>query len=986
MLVSYVRIASCVLLSLAVFFVFPLSLAVAAEAFVSPTGSAQGDGTMTRPWSLFETLKNPPTAIRPGDTVYLLPGTYVAPDRGYFFSRLAGEANSYITVRPHNGGRATIVGGIQVERGWVMFRDIEITNTDTRRRSSQTGSFPTDVSTVHGFNVYAPNVKIVNNIVHDNASGLSAWIRAPDTELSGNIVYYNGWQASDRGHGHGIYAQNDTGSKRIVDNIIFSQFARGLQFYGSESAALRNLYLTGNILFSNGALSTSGGDRNVLIGGGRVAESPVVNNNYTYSDPTGISGDVNIGYWPFGVGCSNLQLNNNYFVSGGRGLILHECAISSMTGNTVVAETMGFDPSQYPNNTYISPTTVPRGVKAFVRRNQHESGRANIVIYNWDRSPVVEVDVSNVGLTVGDQYELRNVQDYFGDRITGVYSGRPIAISMTGRTVAKPVGWAAPASTFPGFGVFVLRRVGQGVIPTDTQPPDVTLLSPNNGSIIEGTVQLTAAATDNIKVLGVSFQVDGRQIGNEDVSAPYTAMLDTSTLVAGNHRVVATARDAAGNQGASQPATVTVNTTSDSPSDPSNSGGAGLPPGDTHSILTEAEAGRRANSLVAHDPNALGGRYVYAPSSNTGMVEFRVRVPSDGGYALWIRTLMPDAARDSLRVTVDGVPAAALPGSDTWSPQWGWIRLKGDSVPRTLNLKAGLRIIVFSFPEGGVKLDAFLLTTDIGFVPDNGQATPLPEEDPNSAVQTPTNSDLPPVRSAGSPSAELGSDTTQVKLRLNTDEPAICRYSRSPGIPYSSATSMFSQTGTTTHETLITGLEAGNIYAYYSKCADLAGNSNVDDYLIRFSIAHRAISTAAPPVLVYVEAESGSRRSMVILATQAAFGGRYVYAREDRVGSVAYRVRVPTAGTYAVWGRVFSPDQSRDSLAISVNGGPTVEYDTAQSSWTNTWRWSRALTSVTLSEGYNEITFFAREPNTLLDGFILVNDGGFIPTDSSVRD
>src|SRR6185437_1239306 len=42
----------------------------------------------------------------------------------------------------------------------------------------------------------------------------------------------------------------------------------------------------------------------------------------------------------------------------------------------------------------------------------------------------------------------------------GVYSGNPVAISMTGLTKATPIGFAAPAHTAPGLGLFVLLPVG----------------------------------------------------------------------------------------------------------------------------------------------------------------------------------------------------------------------------------------------------------------------------------------------------------------------------------------------------------------------------------------------------------------------------------------------------------------------------------------------------------------------------------------------
>src|SRR6185437_9694008 len=45
---------------------------------------------------------------------------------------------------------------------------------------------------------------------------------------------------------------------------------------------------------------------------------------------------------------------------------------------------------------------APAGVWTFVRANQYEAGRANIVIYNWDLNPSVSVDLSDSGIKIGD--------------------------------------------------------------------------------------------------------------------------------------------------------------------------------------------------------------------------------------------------------------------------------------------------------------------------------------------------------------------------------------------------------------------------------------------------------------------------------------------------------------------------------------------------------------------------------------------------------
>lgn len=94
----------------------------------------------------------------------------------------------------------------------------------------------------------------------------------------------------------------------------------------------------------------------------------------------------------------------------------------------------------------------------------------------------------------------------------------------------------------------------------------------------------------------------------------------------------------------------------------------------------------------------------------------------------------------------------------------------------------------------------------------------------------------PPVRSNGSPSGILSSGTTSTTLSLTTNENAVCKYSTTAGVAYSSMRNTFSTTGTTSHSTTITGLSDGNTYTYHVRCIDSLSNANTDDHSITFSI------------------------------------------------------------------------------------------------------------------------------------------------------
>jgi hypothetical protein len=536
-----------VVLALLVVFALP-ALASATDFYVSPAGNPSGDGSIGNPWDL-QTALNQPSAVQPGDTVWLRAGTYV----GTFTSNLTGTSAFPIKVRQYPGERATLdlyatttlavamdtsttsctlAAGIfvagttiridseqinlwvrtgsntyTVTRGWngtpisshsagapvvtnttgltihgayTWFMDFELMSSSGQRTNPNPNSIPPDTLGL-GIDVYGPGTKVINMIIHDTAQGIGFWQQATNAEVYGNLIYYNGWDAPDRGHGHGIYVQNQIPSvKDIADNILLDGFAVGIHAY-TEGGYLDNIKLQGNTLFNNGALSLiTGFTDNILVGGiNRPANNPTWISNYTYT-PFLAGGNNNLGYM---AGCTNAGVTGNYFAAADA-LTIFNCTGLSMTGNTFYGSISGFTDSEYPNNTYYS--TRPTGVQVFLRPNTYEAGRANVTIYNWDLLSTVRVDLSGI-LYLGSTYEIRNAQDFFAaPALSGIYDGNPvITIPMTGLTIAIPVGWTAPPPTGPEFNAFMLITTTLGpynfydVPPSSPYYPFVYLIAKN---------------------------------------------------------------------------------------------------------------------------------------------------------------------------------------------------------------------------------------------------------------------------------------------------------------------------------------------------------------------------------------------------------------------------------------------------------------------------------------------------------------------------
>ncbi len=97
-------------------------------------------------------------------------------------------------------------------------------------------------------------------------------------------------------------------------------------------------------------------------------------------------------------------------------------------------------------------------------------------------------------------------------------------------------------------------------VTADTTPPTVAVTAPVANATVSGSVALSATASDALGVVGVQFLVDGQAHGAEDLTAPFGATLDATSLSTGAHTVSARARDAAGNVGTAAVVPISVGT------------------------------------------------------------------------------------------------------------------------------------------------------------------------------------------------------------------------------------------------------------------------------------------------------------------------------------------------------------------------------------------------------------------------------------------
>lgn len=433
-----------------------------ASHYVSPSGTAAGDGSLARPWDLATALAS--RRVLPGDTIWLGGGTY----RGAFRSTVRGAPGAPVVVRQRPGERAVIEGAgatpatrrgdlFVVAGDYTVLWGFELTDSDPDRTSEARPNMVVNA---------ASHTRYVNLVIHDGGIGFYTYAEPTDVEVSGCIFYNNGWDAPTRGGGHAIYAKSNTGPLVLRDNVAFNQFGYGLHVYTeARSGLLNNIRLEGNVAFNNGSISAKPAASNILVGGQAPADAIVARDNMTYYSPGVEQVNARFGWRNARVQNGTLTLTGNYFVGGRVVLDLHawrraDARDNVLSGPEAAPLAQLDDPPPRLRDANAILERAPAEPRVFVRPSRDEPGRATIVVYNWSGQASVPVDLAGV-LTRGDRYEVRNVQDLYGAPVAaGAYTGIPISVPGTGVRPPEPVGGARrpPPRTGPAFDVFVVTR------------------------------------------------------------------------------------------------------------------------------------------------------------------------------------------------------------------------------------------------------------------------------------------------------------------------------------------------------------------------------------------------------------------------------------------------------------------------------------------------------------------------------------------------
>ena len=322
-----------------------------------------------------------------------------------------------------------------------MWKNIEFTDSSFIDRTSDNGH--------NGINVVGSGNKVINCFLRNFPQGLiSGHGNGLDLIVHGCLFYYNGWNSSN---GHGLYPQNSAITyKTMTKNIVFNNGGYGFHLYGS-TGGVDNFWLEGNTAFDNGTIGYGSPLYNYHIGGTLPSTGHVLKRNYGYGAST------RVGYGSGNV-VSNVSIQDNVFDELSS-MALTTCVPIAFDGNKLYGPTSGFDVLDWLNNVYGALGALPDAY--YLEANEYNENRANLTIFNQqEEASTINVNVGSIFGQTGT-VEVHNVQDYFVDIQTLTITAGVIVVNMqaVNRTVETPVGWEAPATTFPQFGCFVIEKV-----------------------------------------------------------------------------------------------------------------------------------------------------------------------------------------------------------------------------------------------------------------------------------------------------------------------------------------------------------------------------------------------------------------------------------------------------------------------------------------------------------------------------------------------
>jgi hypothetical protein len=222
------------------------------------------------------------------------------------------------------------------------------------------------------------------------------------------------------------------------------------------------------------------------------------------------------------------------------------------------------------NTTALANGSYTLSAKAYdTANNIGQSSTVTVTVNNPDTTaPTVSITAPANSATVSgtvsvtasasDNVGVSKVEFYVNNVLQTTDTASPFTFSWNTTTLANG------SYTLSATAYDAVNNIGQSSTVTvtvnnlDTTVPTVSITAPANNATVNGTVSVTASASDNVGVSKVEFYVNN-VLQATTTSAPFTFSWNTTALANGSYTLSAKAYDAANNIGQSSTVTVTVN-------------------------------------------------------------------------------------------------------------------------------------------------------------------------------------------------------------------------------------------------------------------------------------------------------------------------------------------------------------------------------------------------------------------------------------------
>jgi hypothetical protein len=181
--------------------------------------------------------------------------------------------------------------------------------------------------------------------------------------------------------------------------------------------------------------------------------------------------------------------------------------------------------------------------------------------------------------------------------------------------------------------------------------------------------------------------------------------------------------------------------------------------------------------------------------------------------------------------------------------------------------------------------------------------------------------------------------------------------------------------------------------------ANLTGTATItlnaeDSSGSRASTSFGVTVVARPTQLAYLpfEAEAGAIVSPMRRYTNGSVV--HVATTSASQGTVTFQFSITEPGNYIIWARHLSPDNSRDSFYVAVDG-VEIAYPTAIGTWSTNWQWTRVTAPgsggtqdprvLNLATGTHTVVFRGNEAQCALDRIVICNDLEVVPAATDVN-